>query len=175
MSHEDCDLLIDYMRGWEAPGVSGVQFPWEEGNNRYWQQIQNDSVRKAIMAYKFRLCHIASGFYRELLYPVFTDAVVWTPGKFMDAHADNGDGTPGREDLRNRKYTAVLYLNDDFVGGETFVLDGAGGKYSFKPVKGAALVLPSDERFLHGVDLLESGLRYTLPVWLTTITEDCEC
>ena len=174
ISHDECDILISYMRQWKTEGNNDIQFPWHEGNNRHWSQINDAEIKKLLTAYKFRLCHVVGSFYKEFVYPVFTDAVVWTPGKWMDAHADNGDGTPGREDLRNRKYTAVLYLNDDFIGGETFVLGDKGEKYFFKPVKGTALVLPSDERFLHGVETLAYGLRYTLPVWLSVNPTDCE-
>lgn len=174
MSHVDCNALVAYMGTKTDSTLNSTDMPWHDGNSINWNRIEDMNIKAIITAYKYRLCQIVSRYHGELVYPTFTDMVLWVPGKSMPPHTDDGDGFEDMKNLHTRKYTAILYLNDDFEGGETFVLDASAGKRFFKPVKGAALVLTSDKRCIHGVNILTSGLRYTLPVWMTVNPADCE-
>ena len=170
----ECNEVISYIRTRTTPAVSSSDMPWHDGNSVSWENIQDSKVKRIVTAYKYKLCQIAANHYGELVYPNFTDMVLWVPGKSMMPHTDDGQLLESAEYLRTRKYTAVLYLNDDFVGGETFVLNEQGERQFFKPVKGTALVMTSDKRCMHGVNILTSGLRYTLAVWMTVNPADCE-
>jgi len=59
-------------------------------------------------------------------------------------------------------YSAVLYLNDDFEGGETQV-----GETVIQPKKGTIIGFEG-ARIPHGVLPIHGSQRYTLPTWYKT-------
>jgi hypothetical protein len=116
------------------------------------------------------------------------------PGNFCPYHADNiyfscpvhgsdqnrlrsvckGE-CPGSKYLPNhtpwREYTALLYLNDDFEGGEIQFEDGPCNKlYTRKiPIKANMLVItPNGSDFYHEVFTIRRGTRYSLHIWYTS-------
>jgi len=71
------------------------------------------------------------------------------PTTYMDKHYDFDD----------QKYTSVIYLNDNYDGGETVVEEVV-----IKPKIGK-IVTFEGPKMLHGVNLITNGSRFTLPVW----------
>lgn len=71
---------------------------------------------------------------------------------FMDRDADD-----------TRKLSVLLFLNDDFEGGRFFIQTGAKKTY---PVQrpGTVVVFPSF--FVHGVEPVTSGERFSLITWV---------
>jgi D-mannonate dehydratase len=69
---------------------------------------------------------------------------------FWEDHSDNSGGS-------NIKYGVVIYLNDDFQGGELFYTES---KMIIKPEKGMLIYHAGDK--VHGVSKVDSGIRYTL-------------
>lgn len=67
-----------------------------------------------------------------------------------------------------RKYTALIYLNDDFEGGQIVFEDGPWN-YQYRkkiPIKEGMLVLsPTGPEFYHEVEKIEKGTRYSLHLW----------
>ena len=59
-----------------------------------------------------------------------------------------------------RQWSSVLYLNDDFEGGETRVLDEI-----FHPKKGTALVFPSSWHYPHTALPVKQGTKYAAVTW----------
>ena len=58
------------------------------------------------------------------------------------------------------RYAAILYLNDDYEGGELF-FENVG--LEIKPERGSLLVFPGTEEFSHGVNTVKSGpIRYVI-------------
>lgn len=57
-------------------------------------------------------------------------------------------------------FTSITYLNDDFIGGETFFEDGM----LIKPKKGRTLFFDG-QYYFHGVNKIIKGNRYTVAVW----------
>jgi len=79
--------------------------------------------------------------------------VIWPAGSEQPPHID---------DKRDEtKFAAILYLNDDFSGGETFF---EGIDFTGKPQTGRLIAFPG-RRVLHGVRRIDSGTRYTLALW----------
>jgi len=80
----------------------------------------------------------------------------------MEAHRDDGHGSDEniRKILKPRYVSSLIYLNDNFTGGQTFV-----GKKKFKPKQGAALIFKSN--VIHGVTKIEDGVRGTIASWFT--------
>ena len=89
------------------------------------------------------------------------------PGDSHIAHADNERRKHGRW-VRNhtpqRDYTGLLYLNDNFTGGELVFPDR---DVVIIPKPGLLVGFPSNHEFIHRVPKVLSGKRYSLPVWFT--------
>tara|TARA_R110002051_G_C8660337_1_gene488938 strand:+ start:52 stop:546 length:495 start_codon:yes stop_codon:yes gene_type:complete len=77
--------------------------------------------------------------------------VRWPKNSFQEKHID----------FKDHCYTSIIYLNDNFEGGETVV-----EKRKIKPKPGL-MVLFSGNQTLHGVNKIKKGNRYTIPCWYT--------
>ncbi len=64
--------------------------------------------------------------------------------------------------VHDRDLSLLLYLNDDFKGGG---LSFTHFNYRFQPKAGDLLVFPSDNRFEHQAEKVESGFRYVVASW----------
>jgi Rps23 Pro-64 3,4-dihydroxylase Tpa1-like proline 4-hydroxylase len=73
---------------------------------------------------------------------------------FLPAHSDHG--------ISSRVLSALLYLNDDYEGGN-IRFPHAG--IDIKPEAGSLLFFPSNFVYVHEVDAVTSGIRYSLPNW----------
>ncbi|MBS0627105.1 MAG: 2OG-Fe(II) oxygenase [Verrucomicrobia bacterium] len=70
-----------------------------------------------------------------------------------------------------REYTALLYLNDDFEGGEILFEDGPQNKLYKKiiPIRSGMLVIaPNGKDFYHEVFPVRKGKRHSLIFWYTS-------
>jgi len=70
---------------------------------------------------------------------------------------------PKHLDLYDHPYTSIIYLNDDFEGGETVV-----GDDKIIPETGKILSF-NGNKIIHEVLKIKSGTRYTVPVWYKSI------
>ena len=83
------------------------------------------------------------------------------------AHADNARRERGRwvpNHTPQRDYTGLVYLNDNFTGGELVFPDR---DVVMIPKPGLLVGFPSNHKFVHAVPKVLSGKRYSLPVWFT--------
>jgi len=93
-------------------------------------------------------------------------ACLW-PGDSHIPHADNSRREHGRwlpNHTPQRDYTALVYLNDNFTGGELVFPDR---DVVIIPKSGLFVGFPSNHKFVHAVPNVLSGKRYSLPVWFT--------
>jgi predicted 2-oxoglutarate/Fe(II)-dependent dioxygenase YbiX len=67
------------------------------------------------------------------------------------------------EKTLDRDLSVVYFLNDDFAGGELVfpALD-----LVIKPEAGKLVCFPSDHHYIHGVNPVTSGHRYTIVTWM---------
>ena len=88
----------------------------------------------------------------------------WDDGDEMAPHYDdrNLDGTPNWSSWR--EWAGLVYLNDDFAGGEIYLPD-LGVEY--RPRTGSFCFFPAS--CLHGVKRVEQGKRYTCAQWFNRI------
>lgn len=83
----------------------------------------------------------------------------YEPGFFMNVHVDT-------EDMREcNKISMVLYLNNDFKGGDIF-FPIINFKHSPK-AKELICFLSEPKENAHGVEIIESGKRYVMPIFIT--------
>ncbi len=93
------------------------------------------------------------------------DLMRYREGGFYIRHADSEN-----MDLKTQKWSKVIdrdlsmliYLNDDFEGGE---LSFYKFNYQVWPRAGAAVMFPSDHRFLHQAEKVIKGVRYAIVSW----------
>tara|TARA_X000001036_G_scaffold440042_1_gene493953 strand:+ start:2653 stop:3096 length:444 start_codon:yes stop_codon:yes gene_type:complete len=76
--------------------------------------------------------------------------VKWPCNSKMDPHRDTN---------KNDVFAAIVYLNDNFVGGETCLED-----FVCKPEIGKLLMFSNSE-LLHWVNQVTEGTRYTIALW----------
>lgn len=69
------------------------------------------------------------------------------------------DGESGK----GTEYGVIIYLNDNFEGGELFY---PKLNYTYKPKAGDLVIHPGSEEYTHEVNPLISGERYTLTTFL---------
>ena len=81
-------------------------------------------------------------------------------GQEYDWHYDRSVGESFYTNIEDRELSVVLYLNDDFEGGETQILSE-----TFTPVKGKALVFPSCWSFPHRSKPVTKGTKYAVVTW----------
>jgi hypothetical protein len=87
----------------------------------------------------------------------------WRQGGHGAAHVDD---QPPEEFI---EYSTVIYLNDEFTGGDLYFPAMA---YNYKPEKYAGVFFISDgDLWKHGISPVESGTRSTLLYMHTTQTE----
>lgn len=87
--------------------------------------------------------------------------VRWKPGDKMPLHDDYG----ANNEYPEREMSAVIFLNDNYEGGEHFFEKG-----EIKPEEGMLLIHNGGRR-KHGVREVRSGRRYTYISWLTRGTD----
>ena len=86
-------------------------------------------------------------------------------GGHYSGHADseNIDSESGMwRKIMDRDLSLLLYLNDDFEGGE---LSFYKLRYQVWPRAGAAVMFPSDHRFFHQAEKVTKGTRYAIVSW----------
>lgn len=103
----------------------------------------------------------------------------WSPGEFQDVHADSELATgefislqyitdedqnidESEHSLPNDfvDFSSVFYINDDYKGGELFFPEY---DIKIKAKSGSFITWPSNAKYLHGVNKVIDGYRYTIP------------
>ena len=82
------------------------------------------------------------------------------PGGFMSEHTDNIHHSHGQK-WGFPQVSALLYLNDDYEGGEFIV----AGK-EIKPNKGSSVIFPSNFMYPHEAKVVKRGVRWSIIAWL---------
>lgn len=83
----------------------------------------------------------------------------WTQGAFAYPHSDNSDFDGNPTAFEINKYVAILYLNNDYEGGELYFPDHG---IEIKPNKYSIYILPGGVENIHGVKEITSGERHTM-------------
>lgn len=93
------------------------------------------------------------------LYTTQCHASLWTAGAEAGGHIDAHDGS------EHIVFSTVIYLGGDFTGGD-ILFPNQNFRYSPQPL--SAVIFPSGGwEYLHAVELVQSGARYTMPMWHT--------
>jgi len=109
----------------------------------------------------------AIGKFYSLDEPVYADTMqlaCWPEGQHLQPHADsaNPDGEP--HGMPWRRFASVLYLNDDYEGGELYLT--ALNKI-VRPKRGRLIAFTAGFHHEHAVLRVQRGTRYTMPAFFT--------
>ena len=96
-------------------------------------------------------------FGETRVYANLTQIVKWPAGSSQPLHRDDPSSTT---------YACILNLNDDYQGGRTLL---PGLDMKIEPLKGQASIFYGCE-LDHGVEKIDEGTRYTVPIWFV---DDC--
>jgi len=159
-----CDRIVNWFKNADKVPEGNAK-EYFNGKTIDYKNITNYEIKRLVNSFKFdATSKIRELFDEEELYPDYTDLVMWGSGSGMLVHSDNSDLDGNPNYCHWRVYSGVCYLNDDFVGGETFF--PTKGPLFIKPKKGKAVFYPSGLEFKHGVTTVV-GTRYTMPIWFT--------
>lgn len=122
----------------------------------------SDRVYDAILAYPIgRMIHnkLEESYQTKVKLVQEPYVIKWSTGQAMGYHVDD----LGIEDYH---ITGLVYLNDDYTGGEISFLTH---DITIKPNKGDLIMFPGNFNYAHEVKEILSGERYTVPVWFKFI------
>ena len=207
----DPEKLIKLIEDTEAEKYSKFITPWEEwsacsgemyvyGNHKRIKMLKLDEILQKcpediLEDSKYIFNEIFDGFknvcidYAEKVNEeskliLMTDTAIkrYEAGTFMGSHFDQQEGD------KRLKYCLVMYLNDDYEGGQiSFTIkdgvltstDYAASEdiddprnkeritFSIKPEAGSVIIFPSEPPYSHTAHLVKSGLKYMVPsFWL---------
>ena len=126
---------------------------WVRKDNKFYEPLKGCFV-KAVRQYEydfpFFLCEHTTDFRINK----------YGPGGFMSEHIDNIHHSHGQK-WGYPHVTILLYLNDDYDGGE-FVVAGK----EIKPNKGSAIVFPANFMYPHEAKTVIEGTRWSIVAWL---------
>ena len=172
LSDEDCQHLINYFHENVNQNSRNVNSVYN-GRVIYYETLPVSEPVRALMKLIHDDCaRRLTEFYQEseTIYPEASHLVKWPPGTSLGDHADNAYANGDPNYVSWRSHSAVLYLNDDFEGGEFYFqknrqVDQKEGV--IHPKKGLLITFRGGLSHIHGVLQVKSGLRMTFPMWFT--------
>jgi hypothetical protein len=166
LSPDECETLLAFARQPDAPWA----LDGNPGDTWYARKIHPFSLPPPILTLMERIRvraarHIKADY--AIADRVFADTlqlVRWRPGDSQLPHADceNFDGRP--HPFPWRAFASIIYLNDEYEGGQLF-FPGLGLRPHTPP--GTLAYFPSTRDYVHGVEEVTAGTRYTLACFYT--------
>jgi hypothetical protein len=140
LSKETCDYLIEYYRNHLSQSYT-YHFTSPMNILECEDSMVSESLKKVI-----EKCNSFSKVCVDN-----AEIIRWLNGGHMPPHIDVGD-----------KYAAIVYLNDNYEGGELMIKD-----MKIKPKAGELIIFENAE-MVHSVNTVV-GERFTLSSWYKTI------
>lgn len=179
ISQEDCQRLITMLEEEISLGKSGIQWNGAKVNgkerttharNCYDLKFKKDQLGKYISdsdvlkecydivddGLNKSLRHYESIWNFNINYKEAFNFVKYLPGEFFKVHADHGP-------YYTCTVSAVVYLNDDYVGGE---IEFPRHNLILKPKAGDIILFPSNFVYEHASLNISSGTKYSVVVMM---------
>jgi Rps23 Pro-64 3,4-dihydroxylase Tpa1-like proline 4-hydroxylase len=155
------DSLISDWNSWKTSGINSYIFGYKKNIdiNKYSEASEADlyvynTLQNAI---KDVAKHYAVECNIELPYASLSSISKYVTGAYMGPHVDDY----GVSNI-NPLISAVLYLNDDYEGGE---INFPNQKIQIKPDAGSIVVFPSISPYTHESKIIASGEKYMAPIF----------
>lgn len=142
---------------------AGPRMPFVDNYNPSISVLSEDNLESEIMLKKYSdkiiKLHKEEFGWVPPLYTTQCHASLWVAGAEAGGHTDSHTGS------EHIILSTVIYLGGKFTGGD-IVFPNQNVRYSPEPL--SAVIFPSGGwEYLHSVDLVRSGARYTMPMWHT--------
>ena len=129
--------------------------------------IHNPDIRQWVFEVMVDLIGEIRKTSDQIVFPEMVAINEWPIGGIQDPHLDtysNQQFEAGTEETHPaREWTCILYLNDDFNGGRTYVPEGE----TYEPEMGSGLLFQGIY-IPHGVTKVRRNSRHTISLWFTT-------
>jgi predicted 2-oxoglutarate/Fe(II)-dependent dioxygenase YbiX len=161
VSEEMSKSLVEYFKKedrWGETAFNGSHgAPVEAGSSKPSDFGLEDAV---FMTINSKLQEAVSAVYGKFITPSSIHAQKWDVGSSANPHSDNSDfeGNP-TEGFENLKYVGILYLNEDYEGGDLFFPEH---DISIHPNPGSMYIFSGGVENIHGVTEITSGTRYSI-------------
>lgn len=179
-SPEECEALRDFYD--RTSWLDGLGTDYQGQNVVYTTDLYNFAgidreEYELVIEIKKRMRGIAQEIWAPM--PVYIESGnlnIFKVGSSMGEHADNEQPTgPGGSWVPNhspwREFFSILYLNDNFGGGETY-WPKLGLRV--KPRVGTAIFSPANRYYTHEVKKVKYFDRYAFAQWYTSVQKNCE-
>tara|TARA_R100000315_G_C5210920_1_gene125268 strand:+ start:403 stop:1002 length:600 start_codon:yes stop_codon:yes gene_type:complete len=143
LTNEECDQWIEAWKTYKT-----IQEDLSTGDMITKPNVLHITNHPQLEKEEKKLISKLSGCYPKNLNFNYAHVCEWNTGMEMGKH----------KDIYEAEFTSIIYLNDDYKGGETFIGD------TIIPPKKGKLVSFWGKDILHGVSKIE-GKRYTMPIW----------
>jgi len=135
---------------------------------------ENLEIYEILIKYEEKIFkEIEKLFIQKYNIPVKRDAVnsthfvKWVEGMNSKLHCDcqKPDGSPAlAADFFKYNVSVLMYPNDDYEGGQITFPEY---DLKIKPKAGDMILFPGNMAYLHTVEVITKGIRYTMPSWYT--------
>jgi predicted 2-oxoglutarate/Fe(II)-dependent dioxygenase YbiX len=190
LSDEDCDTVVNWYKEnidketRSEVGDSGKDIMVSSHRTSTAMQVPLDSkidnilgssINKTLLAYintlntqyKLKDGFLWAYFLPEKLQSEQFEILRYGENQQYKWHTDQGYNYKTQTGIFVRQFSIVVYLNDDFEGGET--------EFQFTkvtPQKGACLIFPSNFMFSHCSQPVKNGVKYACASWLAPLIEE---
>lgn len=163
-SQQDCLCLL---RAFTENNFAKTDYDFFSDMLLYANDISDQSILKCMHNVSQQALNKVQIYHTPQLYLEALTLVSWPEGKGMGLHYDNAIST-GHEDTATpwRDFSAIIYLNEDFDGGELYFERGEK-THEIKPETGMMVSFDSGPSNWHGVRPCKNGMRYTMGLWFT--------
>ena len=167
LNKEEIEKILNCVKNIEVWETGGVSSFWENrvlsAKNIY--DNYDKDVGSLLYETREKIAFIIKEFYSlEEVYSDIFQVIRWFPESSQLPHQDDMKNSENTEWFHHRDYGAILYLNNDFYGGETYY---PNSNIKVIPEPGKLAVHPGDELHTHGVATIKNQIRYTLASFWT--------
>lgn len=164
-----CQRLLDLRQRW-LHRARGKDYT---GNPVLWVgEVADPDDRQLLLQVAGRVhVQVQRWFQKTMIEGVFVAGL--PVGGYHEPHADNARRASGGgwepNHTPQRSYSALVYLNSGFGGGELQFMHHRTGRLltSIRPTAGMLVAFPSDCQHFHQVTPVTEGIRCSMPVWFT--------
>jgi len=182
LSEEICAEYIEFIQKQQEIDLSVFdaeetnkkgQISWEvDKKTRDTQTVEIEPIKDVVIdLMKYAVRDFINPYYNvEIRSSELPQILVYHPGGHYKPHIDGealfNDGSGVLQWKRNveRDFSLLIYLNNDYDGGELVFPKQA---VSIKPRAGMLVAFPATHHFLHGVNPVISGVRYAIVDWFS--------
>lgn len=153
------DKILEYIKNGEWQKVNNVKREDRSNSIIYYFDRTKDSILFNFVdeIFKKYLNDYRSKYYIPQLKYMSIEALKYEPGEKYVMHFDNGS-----KHVANRITSTVIYLNDDYEGGE---IEFTNFDIKIKPQKSSIAIFPSNYPYMHVAHQVTNGVRYALNIF----------